>query len=64
MCLICYFVTMIGFAIDTYNFFAIPFLALFVAGYYWVGFSTLHQEWQGKLAFDRARRIAHVTEAD
>lgn len=59
-----YFVTMIGFAIDTYNFFAIPFLALFVAGYYWVGFSTLYQEWQGKLAFDRARRIAHVTEAD
>ena len=55
---------MIGFAIGTHNFFAIPFLALFVAGYYWVGFSTLYQELQGKLAFDRARRIAHVTEAD
>jgi hypothetical protein len=52
-----YFVAMIGFAIDTYNFFAIPFLVLFVVGYWWVGFSTLYQEWQGKLAFERARRL-------
>lgn len=54
----CYFVGMIAFAIDTYNLFAIPFLALFVAGYWWAGFSTLYQEWQGKLAFERARRVA------
>lgn len=59
-----YFVAMIAFAIDTFNFFAIPFLVLFVAGYYWAGFSTLYQEWQGKLAFDRARRVARVAEAD
>jgi cellulose synthase/poly-beta-1,6-N-acetylglucosamine synthase-like glycosyltransferase len=44
-----YFLAMIGFAIDTYNFFAIPFLALFVFGYYWVGFGTLVQEYQGRL---------------
>jgi len=44
-----YFLAMIGFAIDTFNFFAIPFLALFVFGYYWVGFGTLIQEYQGRL---------------
>ena len=59
-----YFVAMVGFAVDTFNFFAIPFLVLFVAGYYWAGFTTLYQEWQGKLAFERARRVQHVTEAD
>jgi len=44
-----YFLAMIAFAIDTYNFFAIPFLALFVFGYYWAGFGTLIQEYQGRL---------------
>ncbi len=59
-----YFVAMIAFAIDTFNFFAIPFLLLFVGGYWWAGFSTLYQEWQGKLAFDRARRLAAVRHAE
>ena len=40
---------MIVFAIQTYNFFAIPFLLLFVVGYYWAGFGTLYQEYQGRL---------------
>jgi cellulose synthase/poly-beta-1,6-N-acetylglucosamine synthase-like glycosyltransferase len=44
-----YFLAMIAFAIDTFNFFAIPFLALFVFGYYWAGFGTLVQEYQGRL---------------
>ena len=44
-----YFLAMIAFAIDTYNFFSIPFLALFVFGYYWAGFGTLVQEYQGRL---------------
>src|SRR5580698_6669113 len=44
-----YFLAMIAFAIDTYNFFSIPFLALFVFGYYWAGFGTLAQEYQGHL---------------
>jgi cellulose synthase/poly-beta-1,6-N-acetylglucosamine synthase-like glycosyltransferase len=57
-----YFVAMIAYAIDTYNFLAVPFLLLFVAGYYWAGFSTLYQEWQGKLAFERARRAATAAE--
>ncbi len=36
-----YFVYMVIFAVETYNFFAIPFLMLFVCGYYWAGISTL-----------------------
>ncbi len=59
-----YFVAMIAYAIDTFNFFAVPFLLLFVAGYYWAGFSTVYQEWQGKLAFERARRTARVAAAE
>lgn len=53
----CYFVYMIDFAISTYNFFAIPFLLLFVAGYYWAGFSTLWQEIDGRLRWRRQRRL-------
>lgn len=52
-----YFVGMIAYAIDTYNFLAIPFLLLFVGGYFWAGFGTLWQEYQGKLRFERQRRL-------
>ena len=44
-----YFLCMIGFAIETFNFLSIPFLLLFVLGYYWAGFGTLYQEHQGRL---------------
>ena len=44
-----YFVVMVLFAVDTYNFFAIPFLLLFVSGYYWAGFSTLYQELRARM---------------
>jgi hypothetical protein len=47
---------MMSFACDTYNYFAIPFLALFTAGYYWAGFATLYQEHQSKLRWLRERR--------
>ena len=30
---------MIGFAIETWNFPAVPFLLLFVGGYWWAGFA-------------------------
>ncbi|HLG96399.1 MAG TPA: cellulose synthase family protein [Bryobacteraceae bacterium] len=53
-----YFVLMVKFAIDTWNFPAIPFLLLFVAGYWWAGFSTLYQELQGKLRWQRERAAA------
>ena len=42
-----YFLGMVAFAIESNNFLAIPFLLLFVAGYYWAGFATLYQEYQG-----------------
>ena len=54
----CWFVYMMGFAIETWNFPAIPFLALFVGGYFWAGFSTLWQEYQGRLQWQRERRLA------
>ncbi|HUI53990.1 MAG TPA: glycosyltransferase [Bryobacteraceae bacterium] len=52
-----YFLGMIGFAIDTYNFFSIPFLALFVFGYYWAGFTTLYQEYQGRLRWLKQQKL-------
>jgi cellulose synthase/poly-beta-1,6-N-acetylglucosamine synthase-like glycosyltransferase len=51
-----YFLIMIAYAIDSFNFFAIPFLLLFVGGYYWFGFATLWQEYQGLLRYRRAQR--------
>jgi cellulose synthase/poly-beta-1,6-N-acetylglucosamine synthase-like glycosyltransferase len=56
-----YFLVMTGFAIDTYNFFAVPFLLLFVAGYYWAGLATLRQEFRDRLSASRARRLALET---
>jgi cellulose synthase/poly-beta-1,6-N-acetylglucosamine synthase-like glycosyltransferase len=52
-----YFVAMIVFAIRTFNFFAIPFLLIFVAGYYWAGFGTLYQEHQSRLRWMKQRRL-------
>jgi len=54
------FVYMIEFAVETLNFFAIPFLLLFVCGYYWAGFSTLHEEYRGRLRWQRARKLAEA----
>lgn len=55
-----YFVYMVDFAIETLNFFAIPFLLLFVCGYFWAGFSTLYEEYRGKLEWQRARKLAET----
>jgi cellulose synthase/poly-beta-1,6-N-acetylglucosamine synthase-like glycosyltransferase len=55
-----YFVFMIEFAIETLNYFAVPFLLLFVCGYYWAGFSTLYEELRGKLQWQRARKLAET----
>jgi hypothetical protein len=51
-----YFLGTAAFAIDTYNFFALPFLLLFVAGYYWAGFGALHHEWRDRRRASRARQ--------
>jgi cellulose synthase/poly-beta-1,6-N-acetylglucosamine synthase-like glycosyltransferase len=53
-----YFVGMSAFSIDVDNYFALPFLLLFVGGYYWAGFSTLIQEYRDRLRASRARRPA------
>lgn len=52
------FLAMIVYAIDSFNFLAVPFLLLFVGGYYWAGITTLWDEYQGKLAFERERALA------
>jgi len=49
---------MVGYAIYSFNFLAVPFLMLFVGGYFWAGFTTLWQEYQGKLAFERQQELA------
>lgn len=52
-----YFALMIGFAVTTYNYLAIPFLALFVGGYWWAGFATLYQEHQSRLRWLKQQRL-------
>ncbi len=52
-----YFLGMTVFAISIYNFFSLPFLLLFVFGYYWAGFSTLYQEYQSKLRWLKAHKL-------
>ena len=56
-----YFLVMVAFAIEVYNFLSLPFLLLFVAGYYWAGFATLYQEYRDRLRAARARRLAVQT---
>ena len=58
-----YFVGMVIFAIQTLNFFSIPFLALFVFGYYWAGFATLYQEHQSHLRWLKQRRLELARQA-
>ncbi len=53
----CYFVGMVVFAIETSNFLAIPFLLLFVFGYWWAGFLTIYQEHQSRLAWIKQRKL-------
>jgi len=56
-----YFAYMVEFAFDTENYFAIPFLVLFVSGYWWAGFSTLYEEYRSKMHWQRARSLARVS---
>jgi hypothetical protein len=48
---------MVAYAIETWNFLAVPFLLLFVTGYWWAGITTLYQEYQGKLQWQRERAL-------
>jgi hypothetical protein len=53
-----FFLAMTGFAIESYNFLAVPFLSLFVGGYMWAGSTTLWEEYQGKLAWQKQQALA------
>jgi hypothetical protein len=52
------FAAMIYYCVESLNFLSIPFLLVFVSGYYWAGLSTLWQEYQGLLQFRAAREAA------
>lgn len=52
-----YFLGMVLFAIESDNYLSIPFLSLFVGGYYWAGFGTLYQEQQGRMRWMRQRKL-------
>ena len=54
------FLTIVFYSIDVMNFVALPFLLIFVCGYYWAGFSTLWQEYKAKLRFERETRRVEV----
>lgn len=55
-----YFLGMTLYAVDTYNFIAVPLLGIFVAGYYWSSFAKLHAEVKHRLAWEKARRLAQA----
>jgi len=52
-----YFLYTIYWAINSLNYMALPFLALFVSGYYWAAFATLYQEYRMRLRWQRQRRM-------
>ena len=52
-----FFLAICYYAILTFNFLSLPFLSLFVSGYYWAGFSKLWQEHQDKLQWQRQRAL-------
>ena len=56
-----YFLYMCWFAIETLNYPSLPFLLLFVFGYYWAGFGTIYQEHQDRLRYNRAHRLQFET---
>lgn len=51
-----FFLGMVAYCIEVMNFFALPFLSIFVSGYMWAGFSKLWQEYQAKLRYEREAR--------
>jgi cellulose synthase/poly-beta-1,6-N-acetylglucosamine synthase-like glycosyltransferase len=53
-----YFSSMVIFALQTFNYLSIPFLLLFVVGYYWAGFGTLYQEYQSRLRWLKQQKLA------
>jgi hypothetical protein len=56
-----YFLYVCYFAITTYNYLSLPFLSLFVGGYYWAGFGTLYQEYRDRIRHNRAASLEFET---
>jgi hypothetical protein len=56
-----YFLYMCWFALETSNYLTLPFLALFVGGYYWAGLATLYQEYQDRLRYYRQHSLEFET---
>ena len=56
-----YFLYMMWFAIETYNYLTLPFLALFVGGYYWAGFATLWHEYKDMARFHQQHKVEFET---
>ena len=54
------FLFIVAYCIDVMNFFALPFLSIFVSGYLWAGCSTLWQEYQAKRRWQLAARKVEV----
>ena len=52
-----WFLFIVLYCVDTFNFIAAALLMVFVAGYYWAAFSTLHQEYKDRAAWHRARKL-------
>lgn len=52
-----YFATMIGWAVDNQNYFAVPILLLFTSGYWWAGFGTLWDELKAALEWRRQEAL-------
>ncbi len=53
-----WFVVMMAYSIESYNFLALPFLSLFVGGYYWAAGSKLWFEYQAKQAWEKRHKLA------
>ena len=53
-----FFLMIVIFAIGSLNYLAVPFLMLFVGGYFWAGFTTLWEEYQSKLRWQRQQELA------
>jgi divalent anion:Na+ symporter, DASS family len=53
-----WFLAMIAYSIDSYNFLALPFLSLFTGGYYWAAGSKLWFDYQAKQAWEREHKLA------
>jgi hypothetical protein len=58
-----WFLAIIFYAIDTYNFLVIPFMSVFVMGYFWAALTTLKQELKARLAWERQRKLETVRQS-